>query len=168
MLRVLVVGPCGAGKSTLARDLAEKLDLPLIHMDQLNWKPGWVESSKAEVRERLGKVVAKERWVIDGTYGGTLDIRTPRADTIVYLDYPITLCLLRVLKRIVTGWGETRFDMTDGCPERLDLSFLWYVARWNAGPRIRLHDRLEGHWDKVVQLRSPSEATAWLDSIPAE
>ena len=92
MQRVLIIGPCGAGKSTLAAELGRILDLPVFHMDQLNWRPGWVESSKDEIRARLATITAEDRWLIDGNYGGTLDARLARADTVVYLDFPIRLC----------------------------------------------------------------------------
>lgn len=61
MQRVLIVGPCGAGKSTLAAQLGPILGLPIYHMDQLNWKPGWVESSKDEIREKLATITAANR-----------------------------------------------------------------------------------------------------------
>ncbi len=63
MQRLLVIGPCGAGKSTLSNVLGKKLDLPVFHMDQLNWRPGWIESSKDEIRARLADIVATERWM---------------------------------------------------------------------------------------------------------
>lgn len=165
MQRVLVIGPCGAGKSTLATSLGDKLGLPVYHMDQLNWRPGWVESSKDEILERLAGIISTDRWLIDGTYGGTLGVRLERADTVIYLDYPIRLCIARLLRRIWTYRGRTRPDMTEGCPERFDLGFLIYLLRWNSGPRIRTEARLKGHEHKIVRLRSPAKLQRWLDSL---
>ena len=82
MQRVLVIGAGGAGKSTFAARLSRKYGLPLIHLDALYWQPGWVEPGKAEWLERVAQVVAQDRWVMDGNYGGSLDLRLPRADTI--------------------------------------------------------------------------------------
>lgn len=166
MQRVLIIGPCGAGKSTLAPNLGAVLNLPISHMDQLNWCPGWVESSKEEIRDRLAQIVRTERWLIDGTYGGTLGERLVRADTVVYLDYPIRLCFARLLCRIWTYRGRTRPDMTKDCPERFDLKFLIYLMRWNSGPRLRMEAKLKGHEDKIIRLRSPDELENWLDSLP--
>jgi adenylate kinase family enzyme len=136
-------------------------------MDQLNWRPGWVESSKDEIREKLADIVSQDRWLIDGTYGGTLAERLERADTVVYLDYPIRLCVTRLLTRIWIYRGRTRPDMTEGCPERFDLEFLLYLMRWNSGPRLRTEARLKGHEGKVIRLRSPDELQHWMDSLPA-
>jgi len=125
--RVLVIGPCGAGKSTVAATLAKQIDLPRFHLDQLNWKSGWVEGTKEELRAKLRAIVATDRWVIDGNYGSTLDERLPRADTIIYLDDPIWLCLWRQGRRIASHRGRSRADMPEGCPERFDLAFFLYL-----------------------------------------
>ncbi len=163
MQRVLVIGPCGAGKSTLAVTLAQKLSLPVFHMDQLNWQSGWVESSKDEILQKLSNIVTSDQWVIDGTYGGTLAARLERADTVIYLDYPIRLCVARLFRRIWTYRGRTRPDMTEGCPERFDLEFMIYTMRWNGGPRRQAEASLKGHEDKIVRLRSPEQLRRWMD-----
>ncbi len=167
MQRVLVIGPCGAGKSTLASELGQRLGLPLFHMDQLNWKPGWIESGKAEISTKLRNIVNTDRWLIDGTYGGTLAQRLERADTVIYLDFPITLCVRRLLLRIWMYRGRNRPDMTENCPERFDLGFLIYLIRWNSGPRIRMEGHLIGQEAKIIRLRNPAELQRWMDSLPA-
>lgn len=166
MQRVLVIGPCGSGKSTLATRLGERLGLPVVHIDAVAWLPEWREMDRPEFHQRQRDIVAQDRWIIDGTHGSSLHLRLPRAETVIYLDYPIPLCLWRIIRRVWTWRGRTRPDMGEGCPERLDLSFLWYVANWKRGPRVRLHRRLEGHWDKVVHLRSPQALDRWMDSLP--
>ncbi len=150
----------------MAPILSVRLNLPVFHMDQLNWRPGWVESSKDEIREKLAGIVATDRWLIDGTYGGTLTERLVHADTVIYLDYPIHLCVARLIRRILKYRGRSRPDMTEGCPERFDLGFLIYLMRWNSGPRVRLEAKLKGHEDKIIRLGSPDELENWMDSLP--
>ena len=166
MNRILIIGPCGAGKSMLAARLGQKLDMPIVHMDQLNWKPGGIESGKHELREKLQSIVAADRWLIDGTYGGTLSERLERADTVLYLDFPIRLCVERLFRRIWRYRGRTRPDMTQGCPERFDLGFLFYILQWNSGPRLRMETRLKGHEAKIIRFNNPATLDRWVNAIP--
>jgi adenylate kinase family enzyme len=161
MQRVMIIGPCGSGKSTLARELAPRMGLPLVHMDQLGWQAGWVETGKAELHARLAEEVAQDRWLIEGNYGSTLAPRLERADTVIYLDFPIRLCLWRLANRIRSNRGRSRPDMPEGCPERFDAAFFWYVMNWNSGPRVRTEAKLAGYRGNLVRLASPAALADW-------
>lgn len=161
MNRVLVIGPCGSGKSTLARELAPRMGLPLVHMDQLGWQAGWVETEKAELDARLAEVIAQDAWLIEGHYGSTLAPRLARADTVIYLDFPIRLCLWRLAKRVFLNRGQSRPDMPEGCPERFDAAFFWYVMNWNSGPRPRTEAALAGYAGTLVRLTTPAALAEW-------
>lgn len=76
----MIIGCCGAGKSTLARKLHAVAGLELIHLDRQYWKSGWIETEPEEWGEKVAGLVAKPNWIIDGNYGGTMDIRIKRAD----------------------------------------------------------------------------------------
>lgn len=167
MQRVMIIGPCGSGKSTLSFELAKRLGLPLIHMDKLNWQPGWIDSPDDVLLARVEEAVSGDRWLIEGNYGGTMAPRLARADTVIYLDYPLPLCFWRMLKRVWHYRGRVRPDMTEGCPERFDLEFMWYLANWNRGPRQRTEAKLKGHEAKVIRLCNPRALEAWLDSVPS-
>lgn len=161
MNRVLIIGPCGSGKSTLARELAPRIGLPLVHMDQLGWQAGWAETEKSELHARLADAVAQEQWLIEGNYGSTLAPRLERADTVIYLDFPIRLCLWRLARRIAIHRGQSRPDMPEGCPERFDAAFFWYVMNWNTGPRPRTEEHIAPYADKVIRLRTPQALADW-------
>ncbi|PLK23554.1 topology modulation protein [Porphyrobacter sp. TH134] len=161
MRRVLIIGPCGSGKSTLARELAPLLGLPLVHMDQLGWQAGWVETAKADLNARLAATLAGDAWLIEGNYGSTLAPRLERADTVIYLDFPIRLCLWRLVKRIAAHRGRSRPDMPDGCPERFDPAFFWYVMTWHAGPGPRTEAKLATFTGDIIRLTSPRALKQW-------
>jgi len=141
--RIMVIGCCGAGKSTLSRRIASITDLPVIHLDQHFWKPGWVESAKDEWTQKVKALAEQDEWIIDGNYSGTMDVRIDRADAIIYLDYPTWKCLWRVISRTFRYLGKVRPDMVKGCPERFDISFLHYVLIFNMTRRKSVMDKLK-------------------------
>jgi adenylate kinase family enzyme len=143
MRRVMVIGCSGAGKSTLSRQLGAALQLPLIGLDLHYWKAGWTPTPHAEWRDRVATLAAAPEWVMDGNYSGTFDLRMPRADTLIWLDFARTVCLRRVLTRVIRDHGRSRPDLPDGCPEQFDLEFLWYVWTFNAKHRPLLRPALE-------------------------
>ena len=78
--RVVVTGIAGSGKSTLSRALSAKTGLPVIHLDIHFWKPGWVEPTEDEWREKQRDLITHDKWILDGNYCATLDLRLERAD----------------------------------------------------------------------------------------
>ena len=128
--RVLVIGCSGSGKSTLAQALGRRLGLPYVSMDrEIFWLPGWTVRPRAEALARMRDIVAGERWIIDGTSPGTLEIRLPRTHLILWLRPPRWTSLYGVTSRWLKFRGRSRPEMADGCPERLSREFLTYI--WN-------------------------------------
>ena len=169
MQRILIIGCGGAGKSTLARKLGEKTGLPVVHLDKLFWKPGWVESSKEEIDEIIQQEISKDRWIIDGNYNRTLSLRMERCDTVIYLDFSRFACLRGVAKRILTTHGTVRPDMGEGCPERFDLEFLKWVWNFNKNKRRQYYELLNHRTDKQVYiLKSRREVNRFLHNLPRE
>jgi adenylate kinase family enzyme len=135
MKRVIIIGCGGAGKSTLARQLGEKSGLPVVHLDKIYWKPGWVKMPVDAFNDLLDKEIEKEYWIMDGNFNRTLPKRLERCDTVIYLDFSRMTCLMGVVKRILTTYGTVRPDMGAGCPERVDLEFLKWVWNFNKNKR---------------------------------
>ncbi|MEU4479618.1 AAA family ATPase [Micromonospora sp. NPDC023966] len=169
MRRILIVGSAGAGKSTLAREVARRLDLPLIHLDRHYWLPGWVPAGEADFRAEVAALAARPAWVMDGNYGGTLDLRLPHADLLVLCDPPRLRCLVRVLRRRWAYRATPRPDRPEGCPEQIDLEFLRYV--WNyprrSRPRIFAALRNTAPTLPVAHLRTRRQIRRWLATLPA-
>jgi adenylate kinase family enzyme len=164
--RVAVVGSGGAGKSTFAARLGQRTGIPVIHLDRLFWKPGWVETPREEWRQMQGEFLSGESWIADGNYGATLDVRLARADTVIVLSLPRWRCTLRALKRTLAHRGQD--IQADGCPERVDLTFLRWVWRYPKDSRPRLDAALERHRDRlaVVELTSSAAMEAFIDQLP--
>ena len=164
MNRIMVIGCCGSGKSTFSAKLHALTQLELFHLDQYYWKPHWVETPKTEWVKTVQNLANKPEWIIDGNYGGTMDIRIAQADTIIYFDYPTWKCLWRVLKRVFKYWGRERPDMPEGCKERLDFAFLHYVATFNIIKRKKNLAKLESlkTSKKIIIFKNDTEADRFL------
>ena len=165
MERVLVIGSGGAGKSTLARRLAARTGLPLLHLDAEYWQAGWVEPATDCWLARVDEIVASPRWIIDGNYGGSLPARLARADTVVWLDYPTRTCLLRAAGRVLANRGRVRPDMAEGCPEHFDLDFFVFIATFRRRVRPRLIRKLQSFEGKLVRLSRPHATERWFSAL---
>lgn len=165
MKRVLVLGCAGAGKSTLAAEIAARRDLPLIYLDSHYWTPGWVELEREAWRDKVSELAAPDSWVMDGNYLNSFDLRLPRADTAILLDVSTHRCLGRVLRRIWRYRGQTRPDMPKGCPERFDIGFLRYVMGYRRTHRPRVLEALRDFEGTLVILRTPEEVRRFMETL---
>lgn len=164
MQRVLVIGSGGSGKSTVAAQLGELLNLEVHHLDKYYWSAGWVESAREEWTRTVTELIDKDSWVIDGNYSGTLKVRLERCDTIVFLDMPRVLCLWRILKRYFLYRNGTRPDMAEGCDENLNLEFVSWVWNYPRHSRPKIVKLLQEHADdkQIFWLRSRNEVKEFL------
>lgn len=170
MQRVLVIGCSGAGKSTTAVRLGATLSLPVHHLDQLFWQPGWREAPREQFDDNLARVLAEASWVIDGYFSRTLPQRLEAADTVLWLDFSTGACLRGVLTRWVRFRGRQRPDMGLNCPEKIDWPFLWYVVRWRARhqqPLARQLAKAASHGVRVCRVHSRAELDRWLGQVTA-
>ena len=165
MKRILVIGHPGAGKSIFTSKLGMKTGLPVIHLDQVFWRPGWVQTPKNEWRQQTEMLVDRDEWIIDGSYDRTLDIRLMRADTVIFLDYPRFLCMWRVVKRIAGSFGKVRPDMADGCPEKIDLGFLRFVWNYRRDRYPIVLKCLQTHYANgdLIVFKHPANAMQFLN-----
>jgi len=168
--RVLVIGCSGSGKSTLAQQLAQRLGLPYISMDrEIFWLRGWQSRPRLEAMAKLQDVLARQRWILDGTSPGTLPLRLPRAELVLWLRPPRHVSLYGVISRWWRYRGRQRPEMADGCPEKIDLEFLSYV--WNFEktecPEIEENLATYGPDVPVCVLKSRAEVSRLLARIPA-
>jgi adenylate kinase family enzyme len=157
MQRIIVLGPPGSGKSTLARRLGAARGLPVFHLDRLYWQPGWIETPAEAFAAEVERIAALPAWVIDGNYTHTIAPRLQTADTLIYLDVPSALSLLRVIRRTLAQYGRVRGDGPSGCPEQFDLSFLHFVWTWNRERRVRTLKMAAGFSGRTVVARNRAD-----------
>jgi hypothetical protein len=164
--RIVIMGGAGAGKSTLARTLGERLGLPAVHLDRLRYGPNWTLVDPTLFRQRLGEVARAERWIVDGTYGESEEAVLPRADLVLWLEQPTPLRLLR-------AWGKTRrhrdrprADRPDGCEEVFSFQYLRTIlsfGHWT--PRLEAQLAAAAPAAQVLRLRGDRERGRLLDGL---
>ncbi|MFJ6325495.1 MULTISPECIES: AAA family ATPase [unclassified Rhizobium] len=148
--RVLVIGCSGTGKSTLAQAIASLRGLAYVSMDRdIFWLPGWQLRPRAESIALIEQAVAGPRWIMDGNSPGTLPLRLPRADIVIWRRPPRHIALRGVVSRWLRYRGRSRPEMAPGCPERLDWKFLRYIWTFERNEAPQFRDMLERHGGNV-------------------
>ncbi len=99
MKRICIIGTSGSGKTTLGKALAQRLRLPFVDSDSFYWQSGWQPASQAVLQEKIFAATSGQAWVFDGNYLSLRDFVWQRADTIVWLDFSLSVVLSRVCWR---------------------------------------------------------------------
>lgn len=166
MKRVIIIGCGGSGKSTLSRVLSEKTNLPVVHLDRLFWREGWVNIPREEFNILLREELKNDKWIIDGNYDRTLQERLKRCDTVIYLDYPRRTCIFGVLKRVIINYKKVRPDMAEGCPEKIDLEFIKWIWNFNEEHRDKFYNILKEEKGKQIYIfRNREECNKFLENL---
>ncbi|RDI45435.1 topology modulation protein [Falsibacillus pallidus] len=171
MKKIMVVGiSAGVGKSTFAKKIGDLLDIPVHHLDRHFWKPGWAQATFEEFRGAQEEILEHDRWIIEGNYTATYDMRAEQADTIIYLELPRYVCIYRVFKRFFKNIGRTRPDLGPDCKEKIDwpfLKFIWttyYPRKAQMQKRFTAFQSL-GKDKTIVELKNKKEIADYLQSL---
>ena len=171
MQRVCIIGCGGGGKSTLAVRLGSLLDLPVVHLDAVYWKPDWQKPPQEEWRRRHTVLCGRDAWILDGNYGSTMKERIEAGDTVILLALSRFTCLLQVFRRAIRHLGRSRPDIHPGCREQLpDREFLEWIWNYNRTRLPGILEYLERIRDRknVVILRSGAEVAAFVNALEKE
>ncbi len=167
MKRILIIGSGGSGKTRLSLRLGKMLELPVIHLDALFWNPGWIKTPREEWFQKVRELLDKEKWILDGNFGSTLEMRLEACDTAIFLDFPRTLCLYRALKRQVMNFNKVRPDMGKGCPEHIDWEFAKWIWNFPKADKARILKILDKFKDdkSIIILKSDRDIKDLLSSM---
>jgi adenylate kinase family enzyme len=167
----MVIGiSAGVGKSTFARKLGKSLNISVFHLDALYWKRDWVEAPLEEFSKAQQEIVNQDQWIIEGNFINTFEIRAEHADTIIYLELPLHVCLYRVVKRWLMNIGRTRPDMGEGCKEKLDWDFIKFIYTTYYPRKKKMNERFKsfqslGSKKEIIILKSKQEIHSYLENI---
>ena len=162
MKKIIVIGCPGRGKSVFSRALHEKTGLPLYHLDMIYWRENKTFLTREELIEKINKIGKTDEWIMDGNYGGTMDLRMSLCDTIIFLDYPTDICLKGIMERR----GTHRPDMPWADSDELDGEFVDSVKNYNTFNRPKVLERINKHSEKKALIfGSREEANTFLESL---
>ena len=157
----MVIGCPRSGKSTFSRKLHEITGIPLYHLDMMYWNADRTTVDKTVFRERLSNTMKKCEWIIDGNYSSTIELRLKECDTVIFLDYPLEVCLEGIKERR----GKVRTDMpwveTDD-----DAEFIEFIKNYNSQSRPQVMELLDKYSNKkIVIFRNRDDANEFLTQI---
>jgi adenylate kinase family enzyme len=168
--RVAIVGTPGSGKSTLARQLGRRMGLPVIHLDEHHFLPGWQRRPDDEWDRIADELLAGERWVMDGAFA--MEKAVERADTIVFLDFARWRGYAGSIKRLALAYlGRPAPDFAPGCEDRLDRDFWRLLKTIHMYPRNQRRDveadvqRRRADGARVVVVRNRAEIRRLLERV---
>ena len=168
-MKIAIIGYSGAGKSTLAENLSNYYSIPKLHMDTLQFQPGWQDSDRDWMKTEMKIFLTNHSdWVIDGNYSWCYyEERMLKADQIIFLSFSPLSCLFRAFKRYLTYRGKVRESMAAGCPERFDWEFIrWILWDGRTKPAKERYQQVqETYPEKVIVLRSQKEMDYFLENL---
>ena len=159
--RILILGCPGSGKSTFARALGERTGLPVVHLDNIWWRADGTHVSREEFDRALAELLAGEKWIMDGDYSRTYEVRIRASDTLIFLDYPEDVCMAGIIARV----GQDRPDMP-WTETALDPELVALVKNYRRDSRPQVLSLLQRHPDKQSLIfTGREEAARWLSEF---
>ncbi len=162
MKKVIVIGCPGSGKSTFSKALHKITNLPLFHLDMIYWNADETTVEKTVFLGRLSEIMKKDQWIIDGNYASTMELRMHACDTVIFLDYPVDICLNGIKERK----EKARSDLPWIEPNEDDAEFIEFIKSYHSKSKPQVMDLLKHHSDKNIYIFSTrTQAEKFLSEI---
>lgn len=159
--RIIILGCSGSGKSTLSRKLQELSGLPLIHLDNVWWKADRSHISRDEFDEKLKEILQGEKWIIDGDFSRTYEVRFAACDTVIFLDYSFEECMKGITDRV----GKKRPDIP-WSENMLDPELVKQVEEYAGENRPVVYSLMEKYANRnILVFHSRKECEEWLGTF---
>lgn len=168
-MKIAILGYSGSGKSTTTKYLGELFHIPYLYMDTVYWAENWQERDRDEALSMVSEFMKNDNWIMDGNYSSLLQKeRLEQADYIIYMSFSRWVCLWRVLKRYFQNRNKSRESIAEGCIEKVDLEFIWWVLYAGRTPakKKKYEEMTELYRDKVIVLKNQRQLDEFLKNAP--
>jgi|GEM_PF-254653 len=167
IIRILVIGSPGSGKSTLSKEIAKIFSIPILHLDKMYHIDNKRQISKEELRNKIANFIEENtNWIIDGNYGSSMKYRSQYADWIIFMDIKTRVCLRNIRRRQKNAKHIKRSDMASGFIEdKLDMDFIEYVKSFRKNHYQNIHEVISEFNGKVTVIKNYREKDQFLEEI---
>ncbi|MDO4594556.1 MAG: deoxynucleoside kinase [Tissierellia bacterium] len=168
MKKISIIGAGGSGKTTLAKQLGEKLGIKVYHLNKIWWKDEYKHINKEEFYNIQKEIIDNEEsFIFDGNYKNTMDLRFEASDTIIFLDFPTTSNMSRVVKKNLTEKNKDNKDPSLDHTDKLNVKYIRWLANYNKEERPLILEKLNKlKLDKrVIIINTESKRDLFLDSV---
>ena len=168
MVKIAIIGYAGSGKSSLARYIGNKYNIPVLYLDCVHWLSGWIERKREEEIKIVESFLNENSgWVIDGTYTRVTFVRRLKeADRIIFMNFNRFSCLYRAFKRFFQYRGKSRESITAGCDEKIDFEFVkWILYKGRGKKRKEIYrEVLKEYESKVIVINNQKELNLYKNN----
>lgn len=162
MNKVIIIGCPGSGKTTFAEKLQKCIGLPLYYLDAIWHKPDKTHIPREEFDQRIAEIFETPRWIIDGNYKRTIEMRMKQCDTVFLFDLPVEVCLQGVTDRV----GKERYDLP-WLETELDPEFKQFIEDFPKDTLPYIYELIEKYKDdkRVIIFKSREEADGFIEKL---
>jgi len=166
-MKISVIGYSSSGKSTFSKRLKSIYQIPLLHIDKIYFKENWIERDVKTVEEEIISFTKQDNWIIDGLYRKIAVNRFDEADQIFIFNFNRFKCLYGAIYRRIKFHNQVRDSIAQGCKERLNLSFIFWILFKGRTKKSRdlIKSFQQKYKDKVITFKSRNEANIYLTKI---
>ena len=162
MNKAIIIGCPGSGKTTFAEKLQKCTDLPLYYLDAIWHKPDKTHIPREEFDQRIAEIFETPKWIIDGNYKRTIEMRMKQCDTVFLFDLPVEVCLQGVTDRV----GKERYDLP-WLETQVDPEFRQFIEDFPKDTLPYIYELIEKYKDgkRVIIFKSREEADGFIEKL---